>query len=431
MTKLKLLFYTNLLNGPLNVCSAVASTLLDKYFDKIEVYFLTDLIWANKLSERDSRFKFEIYKLAKNDDEDNMNNMIENLEKSLNLPYVERYAEICQAFLDNTENLIFVEKQISDIIERLKPNYILCDLMTQTPSVIKSKIPYGFIISFNPLALSFDDYPPMGLDIGVNDKEEIKSSKIKLEKAIKNSKKNYELIFHKMNVKYDKEYSMFAPRSDYLSIYCYPKELDYYNDEIRKKYKLLQIDSPIITSKLPEPYKLPETFANLPGKIIYVSLGSLFSLYYTKIQKLIDVLAELPYKYIVSKGHNGCKIRFPNNRFIGENFINQLAVLQVVDMMIAHGGNNTFTECFYFGIPVIIIPLVSDQINNAKRIEETGFGYRVDLMNFTQEELKYKIHKVLTDETLNKKVQKVSQRIKNENKLVKVVDEIFNYIQKI
>ena len=57
-------------------------------------------------------------------------------------------------------------------------------------------------------------------------------------------------------------------------------------------------------------------------------------------------------------------------------------VLQVVDAMIAHGGNNTLGECFYFGVPLIVAPVVGDQIANAKRIEETGFGFAIDIINF-------------------------------------------------
>ena len=119
-----------------------------------------------------------------------------------------------------------------------------------------------------------------------------------------------------------------------------------------------QIDTPIHAERIPKPFELPSEFAKLPGKIIYVSLGSLFSAYTYIIQRLCDILEKLPYKYIVSKGKkfyfffqkknlipisisskgpNGDTLKFPSNKFIGENFVNQLAVLQVVDGMIAHG----------------------------------------------------------------------------------------------
>ena len=57
-----------------------------------------------------------------------------------------------------------------------------------------------------------------------------------------------------------------------------------------------------------------------------------------RLQDLINILNNLPYKYILSKGSNGDNLEFPSNRFIGENFIDQLAVLQVVDCIITHGN---------------------------------------------------------------------------------------------
>ena len=116
-----------------------------------------------------------------------------------------------------------------------------------------------------------------------------------------------------------------------------------------------QIDSPLFPERIPKPFELPSEFAKLPGKIIFVSLGSLFSAYTYLLQRLCDILEKLPYKYIVSKGKNclnffkkiysnfssegpnGDGLKFPSNKFIGENFVNQLAVLQVADAMIAHG----------------------------------------------------------------------------------------------
>ena len=70
------------------------------------------------------------------------------------------------------------------------------------------------------------------------------------------------------------------------------------------------------------------------------------------------------------KGHD---LKFPSNKFIGENYVDQLAVLQVVDGMIAHGGNNTFCETMYFGVPSIIMPIIADQV--------CFFIINIDLLN--------------------------------------------------
>ena len=95
-----------------------------------------------------------------------------------------------------------------------------------------------------------------------------------------------------------------AGRNDHSELVLslrHPKELDYFSDELKAKYKLLQIDGPLFPERLPEPYKLPESFAALPGRLVYLSLGSLFSAYTHRLQKLVDSLEKLSgYKYIVS-----------------------------------------------------------------------------------------------------------------------------------
>uniref|UniRef100_A0AAN0LHI6 UDP-glycosyltransferase n=1 Tax=Polyphagotarsonemus latus TaxID=1204166 RepID=A0AAN0LHI6_9ACAR len=350
----------------------------------------------------DSRYKFEIYEYEKKEQNDFINSLVKPL---IALPAIDRMKESFKSFDKNVDYFFYVDKEVSKLIKKLKPDYLLCDMSTHLPSVIlESKIPYSFIISTNPLILDVENLPVMGLDHGVDEKEKIKAARIELKELRENTLKILEELYAKRNVTYDYKYPMNVPRSDYLTFYIYPRELDYFDDNFRKDYKILQVDAPIANSRLPNPFELPEEFAKLPGKIIYVSLGSLFR----------------PF---------GDKINFPNNRFIGENFVDQLAVLQVVDMMIAHGGNNTFSECFYFGVPALIFPVMTDQLNNAKRTEETEFGYQMNLMDYTKEELKEKINKILSDKVLIEKTKKVGERIRKENSLEKAVKTFYESLK--
>ena len=112
------------------------------------------------------------------------------------------------------------------------------------------------------------------------------------------------------------------------------------------------------------------------ARSIYLSLGSLGSADVALMQRLVDLLATTEHRVIVSKGPLADQIALHDNQ-AGEGFLPQPAILPEVDLVITHGGNNTVTEAFHHGKPMIVLPLFWDQVDNAQRIDETGFGRRL------------------------------------------------------
>ena len=72
---------------------------------------------------------------------------------------------------------------------------------------------------------------------------------------------------------------------------------------------------------------------------------------------------------------------------IVDSWFPQPSVIPQVDAVIHHGGNNSFTECLYFGKPALIMPYVWDGHDNATRVQETGHGFKLDRYDWTDEEL--------------------------------------------
>ena len=70
---------------------------------------------------------------------------------------------------------------------------------------------------------------------------------------------------------------------------------------------------------------------------------------------------------------------------IVESWFPQPSVIPQVDAVIHHGGNNSFTECLYFGKPAIIMPYVWDGHDNATRVEETGHGFKMPRYDWTDD----------------------------------------------
>jgi UDP:flavonoid glycosyltransferase YjiC (YdhE family) len=82
------------------------------------------------------------------------------------------------------------------------------------------------------------------------------------------------------------------------------------------------------------------------------------------------------------------------------------------------------TEAFHHGKPMIVLPLFWDQVDNAQRIDETGFGRRLATYDFRDEELTDAIDELLADGPLARRLIEVSTRIKATKGTVRAADLI-------
>jgi UDP:flavonoid glycosyltransferase YjiC (YdhE family) len=212
----------------------------------------------------------------------------------------------------------------------------------------------------------------------------------------------------------------FIAESPHLNLYSYPAEADY------ERAKPLgptwhRLDS---TVRAPEAtWELPADLAVRDGALIYLSLGSLGSADVALMQRLVDVLATTPHRVIVSKGPLADQITLHDGQ-VGEGFLPQPAILPLVDLVITHGGNNTVTEAFHHGKPMIVLPLFWDQVDNAQRVDETGFGRRLSTYGFKDRELTSAIGKLLKDRALGTRLAAMSERIKGSSGTVRAADLI-------
>ena len=150
--------------------------------------------------------------------------------------------------------------------------------------------------------------------------------------------------------------------------------------------------------------------AEREGPLVYLSLGSLGSADVELMQRLVDALADAPWRVIVSKGPQHALLRLPDP-MAGEEFLPQTSILPQVDAVITHGGNNTVTECLHFGRPMVVLPLFWDQYDNAQRVQETGFGQRLDTYGHAPEELLAAVDRVLADTAMRERLDAVSARL--------------------
>jgi UDP:flavonoid glycosyltransferase YjiC (YdhE family) len=201
----------------------------------------------------------------------------------------------------------------------------------------------------------------------------------------------------------------FIAESPWLNLYSYPTEADYARDRpLGTTWH--RLDSTVRAAA--ETWELPDHLRRGDGALVYLSLGSLGSADVALMQRLVDVMGTTRHRVIVSKGPLADQIRLHDN-MTGAGFLPQPAILPQVDLVITHGGNNTVTEAFHHGKPMIVLPLFWDQVDNAQRVDELGLGVRLSTYAFEDRELTGAVDRLVADAGLQARLAAMSARIRS------------------
>ena len=150
---------------------------------------------------------------------------------------------------------------------------------------------------------------------------------------------------------------------------------------------------------------------NNQGPLVYLSFGSLGAMDTALMDRMIRVFATVRARFFVNVGGFTESYRnVPDNVFLGSWFP-QPSIVAQSDLFIHHGGNNSFCEALFFGVPSLIMPYCWDGHDNAMRAQETGVGCRLDRAGFSDQELRQSILTLLADRAMTDTLGLISTRM--------------------
>ena len=82
-----------------------------------------------------------------------------------------------------------------------------------------------------------------------------------------------------------------------------------------------------------------------------------------------------------------------------EEYLPQVALLEHADVLVTHGGNNSVTEACAAGVPMVVLPMSTDQFAGAAAIERAGIGIALDPNTVTAEQLRDAVLAITGDQT--------------------------------
>ena len=334
-------------------------------------------------------------------------------------PTIEQLGEFIQptwqALLDGSR---YVEPRLREIFAELRPDVIVEDNVPAFPAVVTAGAPWVRIVSCNPLELKDTALPPVFSGYPMADRSGWDEFRAEYDRTHREMWGSFDDWVQEQGAPplADLEFIHTAD----LNMYLYPQEADY-----RRSRPLAgdwhRLDSCVRSGD--GDFEIPESLRDGPGGLIYLSLGSLASADVSLMERLVEVLGRTPHRFIVSKGPQADLYELADNMW-GEEFLPQPAILPQVDLVITHGGNNTTTECFHHGKPMIAMPVFWDQYDNAQRVDEAGFGVRLDTYGFAEGEMSAALDRLLADTALHQRMAAISRRLQADPGAVRAADLI-------
>ncbi|MEN9711115.1 MAG: hypothetical protein RL441_1107, partial [Actinomycetota bacterium] len=314
-----------------------------------------------------------------------------------------------QALIDGA---LYCEPQLKAIIERVKPDVIVEDNVVAFPALLTSGAPFVRIVSCNPLEMKGPDVAPAYSGLPQDDRSEWQAFNEEYRRTHYDMWKSFNEWVVAQGAPALEELE-FIHESDAANLYVFPEVADY-KRELNSTWH--RMDSSV--RETDQDYELPEAVRNLPegSKLIYLSLGSLGSADVDLMRRLVSCLSTSKHRFIVSKGPQHAEFELADN-MVGAEFLPQTKIIPLVDLVITHGGNNTITEAFHFGKPMIVLPLFWDQYDNAQRVDETGFGVRLSTYSFTDEQMHSALETLLNNAELNARMQANAKVIQSRDGL--------------
>jgi MGT family glycosyltransferase len=299
----------------------------------------------------------------------------------------------------------YVDERLTEILDELRPDVVVEDNVVAFAALPASGRPWVRIVSCNPAEIKDPEVPPAFSGYPAGDDKAWEEYWAEYRRAHETLHRGFDEFCRTRGAPPLPDMEFIHP-SPWLNLWIYPREVDY--------RRARPLDG--AWHNLEASVRATDASWEPPpgdGAVVYVSLGSLGSADVELMQGLIDTLGTTRHRVVVSMGPQHDQLTLADN-MVGEEFLPQVSVLPHVDAVITHGGNNTVTECLYFGKPMILLPLFWDQYDNAQRMHETGLGLRLSTYGHEPAQLTQALDELLTAGERTQRLAAIAQRLQQQ-----------------
>lgn len=307
------------------------------------------------------------------------------------------------------DTAIQVETELGALIKRIKPDAIVLDNVIMFPAIANANVPWIRVVSCAETEIPDANVPPYLSGMATDNIDRGKFEAAYLE-ATADAHQRYNNFRQSCGLA-SLPSGQFLEASPDLNLLLAPSSIRHERVKPLPQDIYVFLDGCVREEAQFDPPTLPMN----DGPLVYMSFGSLGAIDTDLISRMIDTFAIIPARFFVNVG--GFLESYqtvPDNVFLGSWFP-QPSIVAKSDLFIHHGGNNSFCEALYYGVPSLIMPYCWDGHDNALRAEQTGTGLSLARDNWSPKMLQETVIKLLRDTEMRKRMATISKDMTKSN----------------
>ena len=164
---------------------------------------------------------------------------------------------------------------------------------------------------------------------------------------------------------------------------------------------------------------------------LYISLGTVFNNQAAFYNMCFAAFKDEPWQVVLSTGtkvDQAALDPIPAN-FLVASQVPQLEVLQHTSLFLTHNGMNSTMESLYYGVPMVGIPQMPEQMMTAQRVQELELGTTLDKNALTVEMLRTTVEQAMVNESYRANAKTMQQHVRNAGGYKRAADAIMEFEQ--
>ncbi|WP_324752738.1 glycosyltransferase [Roseovarius sp. Pro17] len=305
------------------------------------------------------------------------------------------------------ETVIAAEDDLARLLAQIRPDAIVLDNVIMFPAIANAGCPWIRIVSCAETEIPDPAVPPYLSGLAPGDAGTDAFVKAYAD-ATRDVHRHYN-AFRKRCGLPGLPSGLFLEPSSSLNLLLAPEAVRYDRAQPLDGERFIYLEGCV---RRENHYELPR-FAVDSGPLVYVGFGSLGAVDTVLIKRMLAVFQTIPARFLVNVG--GLIEAYesvPDNVHLGSWFP-QPSVIEQAALVIHHGGNNSFCEALYHGVPSLVMPYCWDGHDNAQRAEDSGVGRRIDRAGWSAESLRAEILAMLGDVAMRRRLRGISDNMQS------------------